>query len=155
MSDLELPADIDAERVLVGTAVDSPQAAGLAAGLEPHDFTVAVHRQLFVAARACSVPFRCDGSRTRAIAAAAKVPFEVAEAIRSSIPILDDRNGWWIRRVREATRCRRLMAELADLHDALGRGMPLHEATAAVEHCLLVAVGEVAGVLAGPEAVAA
>ncbi len=155
MTALELPSDVDAERVVVGVSIDSPQAARFTAGLEAHDFTVAVHRRLYAAALACPLPFRCDGSRTRAIAVAADVPFETAEEIRSSIPTLDDRTGWWMRRVREATRCRRLMAEVADLHDALGRGVALVEATAALEHCLAVAAGEVVGVLAGPEAVLA
>lgn len=151
---LELPKDLEAERVIVGTAVDSPLAAGFVADLEPADFTVAVHRRLWRAAVACQLPYRYGGSRSRAIAEAAGVAFEVAEELRQAIPLLDDRSKYYSRRLREATRRRRLLAELAELHDLLAAGGELDEAMAGLERAWSIGAGEVVGVLAGPEALA-
>ncbi len=149
---LELPSDVAAERVVVGCAIDSPQAARYASELEAADFTVDSHRRLWRAALACELPFRCDGSRTRSIADGAGVAFEVAEDMRRRAPTLDDRTGFWAGRVRDATRRRRLLAELAELHDSLAAGGDLNDAMAGLERAWRVGVGELVGVLAGPEA---
>ncbi len=154
VSGLELPNDIAAEAVVIGCSVDSPQAARYAEGLGPHDFTVLVHRQLYEAALACPLPYRFDGSRTRAIAEAAGVPFHVAEELRRGAPVLDDRTHFWFRRVREATLRRRVMAEVDDVHNDLGSGGGLDEATAGLERALAVASGNPIGALAGSEALA-
>lgn len=148
---LALPSDVPAERVVIGCAVDSPQAARHAVGLDAADFVVGIHRRLYTAALACPLLFRWDGSRTKAIASAAEVPFEVVEELRSSIPALDDRNRWWFCRVREATLRRRVMAEVVDVHNDLGSGGGLDEATAGLERALAVASGNLVGALAGPE----
>ncbi len=154
MSELRLPEDVPAERVVVGCAIDSPQAARFAAVLDPADFTVATHRRLWRASLNCPLPFKCDGSRTRAIAVSAGVPFEVAEEIRQAMPVLDDRTRYWAGRVREATLRRRLMAQVAEVHDALGAGALLDDAKGRIEYCLQVAAGDAIGLLAGAEAVA-
>lgn len=151
MTGLVLPSDVEAEAVVVGCAIDSPQAARYAEGLELADFTVGDHRRLWTAALACELPFRCDGTRTRAIAEAAGVPFELAEELRTGSPVLHDRGGTWSGRVRDATIRRRLLAEVAELHDALGGGAGIDDAVAGLVAALEVAAGERLGVLAGPE----
>lgn len=152
--ELRLPADVEAEAIVTGCAIDSPQAARYATHLVPADFTVAEHRRLWRAALACQLPFRCDGSRTWAIANAARVGFELAEELRTSAPVLHDREGNWARRVQDATLRRRLLAEVAELHDALGSGKGLDEAQARLERVQAVAAGETVGVLVGPEGLA-
>lgn len=149
-----LPADLDAERIVVGTAIDSPMAAHLVADLQPADLTVGEHRRLWHAAIRCSMPYRYDGARTRAVAKAAGVEFEVAEELRSSIPLLDDRTGYYSNRLRDATRRRRLLAELAELHNHLAAGGRLDHARAGLERAIGVADGQSVGVLRGPEALA-
>ncbi len=149
----ELPADTDAERIVVGTAIDSPMAARLVANLQLADLTVGVHRRLWRAAVRCPLPYRYDGARTRAVAEAAGVDFEVAEELRTAAPVLYD-TGYFADRVRDATRRRRVLAEAAAVHDLLAAGGQLDEAQAALERALAVATGEAVGILADSEALA-
>lgn len=128
-------------------------AAHFVANLEPADFTIGVHRRLWRAAVRCPLPYRYNGARTRAVANAAEVEFEVAEDLRKAIPVLYDR-GHFANRLRDATRRRRLLAETADVHNLLAAGGQLDEAQTRLERALAVATGEVVGVLAGPEALA-
>ncbi len=154
MNKLELPADFQAERVVIGCAIDSPQAARFAADLEPYDFVDADHRRLWRAALRCSLPYFYDGRRTHAIAEAAGLEFEVVEELRRSAPVLYDGTRHYANRLRDATRRRRVQAEAAQIHDALGSGASLDEARAGLEHAIAVANGHSVGVLAGPEALA-
>lgn len=149
----ELPADLDAERVVVATSVDSPSAARRVADLEAADFTDGVHRRLWQAAIRCPLPYRYDGTRTQAVAEGAGVEFGVAEELRKSAPVLYD-TGYYAGRVRDATRRRRLLAELAELHNHLAAGRQLDDVQAGLERALAVATGEAVGILVGSEALA-
>lgn len=154
MSALALPADVDAEAVVVGCAIDSPQAARYAAHLAPADFTTGDHRRLWRASLTCPTPFTCDGRRTRAVARRAGVPGVLAEELRAAAPVLADTTRAWAGRVRDATLRRRLLAEVAEVHDALAAGATLEEAVVALRRALAVVAGETVGVLAGPESLA-
>ncbi len=133
---LSLPSDTDAEKIVAGIALDSPKGARSVDELEDSDFLDPILRQLWATALTCPSPYRFDGSRTGEIAAAAGVEFQVAEAVRSAIPVLFDARGWWVRRVRDAAICRVLMAELVDLVNALGRGAGLDEVVPKLEAAL-------------------
>ncbi len=151
---LRLPADVDAEGVVVGCAIDSPQAARYAVGLVPADFTNGDYRRLWRASLTCALPYTWEGARTRAIARSAGVPCALAEELRRAAPVLADSRRSWAGRVRDATLRRRLLAEVAEVHDALAAGASLADAVTALERALVVAAGEAVGVLAGPESLA-
>lgn len=151
---LLLPADVKAEEVVIGCAIDSPQAAVYATGLGPADFTKGDHRRLWRASLACPLPYAWEGARTRAIARSAGVPVALAEELRKAAPVLSDSTRSWAGRVRDATLRRRLLAEVAEVHDALAAGASLAEAVVDLERALVVAAGETVGVLAGPESLA-
>ncbi len=133
---LSLPSDPDAETITAGIAVDSPKGASSVDGLEDSDFLNPTLRRLWATAVTCPSPYRFDGARTKEIAAAAGVEFQVAEAVRSAIPVLFDARGWWVRRVRDAAIRRVLMAQLVDLVNALGRGAGLDEVIPKLEAAL-------------------
>ncbi len=133
---LSLPSDTDAEKIVAGIAVDSPKGARSVDELKDSDFLDPILRQLWATAVACPIPYRFDGTRTRGIAAAAGVEFQVAEAVRSATPVLFDARGWWVRRVRDAAIRRVLMADLVDLVNALGRGAGLDDVVPKLEAAL-------------------
>lgn len=149
---LRLPADPWAEAVVVGAAVDSPQACHYAEGLDVDDFTVDLHARLFVAAMACRLPFSVEGIRTARVAHSAGVRLDLAEGLRAQAPLLADVNRTYAARVLDATRRRRLMAETVETFNALGRGEGLDAVVPVLERCLAVAAGERTGVLVAARA---
>ncbi len=149
---MRAPCERWAEVVCAGVAVDSPAGARSVAGLSIEDFTHPTLAGLWQAGVACRAPYRWSGLRTRAVARRARVTNEVAEGVRTMIPILADTTGHYAAILRDATIRRRLLAEVLEVVQALEDGGDLADALAILERCLAVGRGEPVGVLVGARA---
>jgi replicative DNA helicase len=131
----EIPAALDAERVVVATLLETRHALyHFVDPVRAEDFWSPVHRRLFIA---CGVledigPWPWQGVvssanvRTAAAAVLADVPIDVVRRIAKKTPVMFDASNW-ARAVADAARRWRLMGATSDAFNQLVDGADVGE----------------------------
>ncbi len=127
-ADLVIPADEEAERTVAGCVADNVHASVLAhQRLNVGDFYIPACRRIFEAAATVgwALPL---AERVARVADKAMVDKAEVWAMVRGRGVMVDTSGSYARRVRDASRRRRVMAVAAEVYNSLGDGGTLVEA---------------------------